>query len=248
MLKNITIYKKLNKNSCNQWCCIVKSHYGGSMKRFFVFLLLIMLSQTSVNAFEWGLVNTILSRQAAQATSTSALTAIDIVNTFADIENQAETIDSSVQNSFLTLVSTLSSQEEAQAINSQIASILANTSANEIDKRNLISQIMTSYAASLKNNTSDTASIIRNLSVDDRAALTQVVTSLAQDGQSYLQLGKQGVAAATNAVKVAKKAGDFITVLNDVNRTVANIKNRAQTVIYMTNLVKTISKSAGFVM
>lgn len=218
------------------------------MKRFFVFLLLIMLSQTSVNAFEWGLVNTILSRQAAQATSTSALTAIDIVNTFADIENQAETIDSSVQNSFLTLVSTLSSQEEAQTINSQIASILANTSANEIDKRNLISQIMTSYAASLKNNTSDTASIIRNLSVDDRAALTQVVTSLAQDGQSYLQLGKQGVAAATNAVKVAKKAGDFITVLNDVNRTVANIKNRAQTVIYMTNLVKTISKSAGFVM
>jgi formate dehydrogenase maturation protein FdhE len=214
------------------------------MKKIIAIMVLVLaLGQTSVYAFNWSslLSGMPLQNRATAQTTTSA----DVLKALANFQSQAQSVDNSVQNSFLSVVSKISTPQEATILNSKVASILSNNTQTQEQKNVLINQLMANYTANMNNNKTDIIEILENMSTSDRAELTSSLSDLAQNSKQYTQLAKQGVSTAQTLMRASQNANDVITSINTIRQTAANIKNRAATVTSFVNRVRSISKYAG---
>lgn len=210
-----------------------------------ILVLIIALGQTSVYAFNWSSLLTGVS-QSRPAAKTTTTTSAEVLRTLANFQSQAQSIDDSVQNSFLSVVSQISTPQESTILNSKVASILANTTQTQEQKNVLISQLISNYTMNMNNNKTDIADIIENMSATEKKELANSVANLAQNSRQYAALAKQGVSTASTLMKASQNANDVLTTINTMRQTAANIKNRATTVANFVNKVRAISKYAGF--
>ncbi len=210
-----------------------------------IMVLVLLLGQTSASAFDWGSLFTVLSQNRTNTVRQNTTTSADVLNALANFQAQAQSVDDSVQNSFLSVVSQLSSPQEATILDSKIASILANTTQTQEQKNVLINQLISNYTATMGNNKTDMVEIIENMSASDKTELVNNIAVLAQDSKQYAALAKQGLSTAQTMMKVSQNANDVITTINTMRQTAANIKNRATTVANFVNKVRSISKYAG---
>lgn len=217
------------------------------MKKVITALILVFaLGQTSVYAFNWGGLFTTLSQNRANTVTQNTTTSVDVLNALANFQAQAQSIDNSVENSFLSVVSQLSSPQEATILDSKIAAILSNTTQTQEQKSVLINQLISNYTANMNNNKVDMAEIIENMSAAERTELANSVVNLAQNSKQYVTLAKQGISTAQTLMKASQNASDVITTINTMRQTAVNIKNRATTVANFVNKVRSISKYAGY--
>ena len=214
------------------------------MKKIIIVSILVLLSaQVSVYAINWGnLLTTFPQSRTTAQTTTSA----EVLKALANFQSQTQSVDTSVQNSFLSVVSKLSTPQESTILNSRVASILSNTTQTQEQKNNLINQLISNYTANMNNNKADIIDIIENMSSSDRAELASNVSNLAQNSKQYAQLAKQGVSTAQTLMKASQNANDVLTTINTMRQTATNIKNRATTVANFVNRVRAFSKYAGF--
>lgn len=218
------------------------------MKKIIGLLLIFALGQTCVYAFNWASLLTPVSPRSYTATSQTATTSADVLNALANFQAQTQSVDNSVQNSFLSVVSKISSPQEATILDSKIKSILMNNTQTQEQKSVLVNQLISAYTANLSTNKMDVAEIISDMSSSDRVELANSLSELAQNSKQYAALAKQGVSTAQTMMKVSQNANDVLTTINTMRQTAANIKNRATTVANFVNKVRSISKYAGYFM
>jgi hypothetical protein len=213
-----------------------------------VMVFVLILGQTGASAFDWGSVLTVLSQNRTNTVSQNPNTSADVLKALASFQSQAQSVDNSVQNSFLSVVSQLSSPQEATILDSKISSILSNSTQNQEQKSVLINQLISNYTATLSGNKLDVAEVIGDMSNSERAELANNLAELAQNSKQYAELAKQGISTAKTMMKVSQNANDVLTTINTMRQTAANIKNRATTVANFVNRVRSISKYAGYFM
>ena len=189
---------------------------------------------------------TVLSQNRTNTVSQNPTTSADVLAALANFQSQAQSVDNSVQNSFLSVVSQLSSPQEATILDSKISSILSNNTQNQEQKSVLINQLISNYTATLSGNKLDVAEVIGDMSNSERAELASSLAELAQNSKQYTELAKQGISTAKTMMKISQNANDVLTTINTMRQTAANIKNRATTVANFVNRVRSISKYAGY--
>lgn len=218
------------------------------MKKNILVLGLFIFAQTCSYAFNWtSLLTPLVQSQSGTYTKTQAQTnSADILKALADFQSQTQAIDNSVQNSFLSVVSQLSTPQESTILNTKVSSILSNSTQTQEQKNILVNQLISAYTGNLNNNKTDVADIIKNMSYADKLSLANNMAALTQDSRQYLTLAKQGVSTASTLMKASQNASDAIATINAIRQTATNLKARATTVANFVNKVRTISKYAGF--
>ncbi len=197
------------------------------MKKILLSLVIIGVTSMQANAFDWNSVLNFIGRASeVPATQTATLN---------DLEKQMKTIDNSVQNAFIDIVSELSGWKETWSVKSQLKS-------GEDVLANVISNYASTYIA---NNKQNVINKIKKMSAKEKAKLVSNIMTLTNSGQNYLLLAANGAKTASNALKTAQTVSEVTTTIANVNRTAAEIKQRATTVMTLANQIKTVATAAG---
>lgn len=192
-------------------------------------ILCFTMTTISANAFSWDSALNFINKA-----STIREAQTQEVKTLADIEKEMAAVDSSVQESFLNIVSKLSSWRESRNIKSQIKK-----------GQKPLNEIITNYVSNLNTNKANITKKMSKLSSKDKQAMINNISTLAQDGQQYLILATQGVKSASNALRTAQKVSEFTTTLSNVNKIGSELKTKATTVVNLANQLKAIADTAG---
>ncbi len=215
------------------------------MKKVIIICTIVLfVSQLQVNAFGWNLLNKTQSSTAKTSTN-STQTVIDISQAILNMQNQTAAIDTSVENTFLSIVSQLSPTQESNTIKSKLAAIMSNNTTSEDEKYDLAYQIMSNYAANLNTNRTSLISLISGMSTSEKSTLSQSILSLVQYGQQYASIAKQGVTTANTLMKTTSNIQNMAHTLTTINSIVSPIKNRAATMINLAKQFQTIANYAG---
>ena len=202
------------------------------MKKILISLLVIIgIATVQSEAFAWDWMSALkfwdraTEAQAAEAQKAKTLT---------DIQNQMTTIDKTVQDAFIDIVSELSTRKEAKNIKSELKTNSAN-----------FTNIISNYTTKIASNKDNFVKEVNNLSTKEKTALANNIATLAESTQQYLLLATDGVKTATNTLKATQKLSEFATTVTNINNTANQLKNRAATVINFVNQAKAIAQTAG---
>ena len=202
------------------------------MKKILVSLFVIVgMTSLQANAFSWDWASVLKFWDRATEAQTAE---VQTTKTLADIQNQMTTIDKSVQDAFVDIVSELSSWKETRDIKSELKK-------NNTNFMNTISN----YTTKIANDRDNFIKKINKLSAKEKTALINDIAVLSESTQQYLLLATDGVKTATNTLKTTQKLSEFATTVSNINNTANQLKNRAATVINLANQAKTIAQAAG---
>lgn len=164
---------------------------------------------------------------------------------FQNIDNKITNINTQVQNSFLNIVSILSSEQDAVNIKSQFNSILNNANSTQDEKISLINSIISNYTSNLANNKSDVISVIKNLSGLEQKNLSNYVYSLAKNSTQYLSLSKDYLNTASTLSKNISNLQETQEVFLNAKKTASllsnsaiAVKNLSQNLLYLIKQAK----------
>lgn len=152
--------------------------------------------------------------------TTPATIANSAMNTINQLNAQIASTDKNVQNSFLTLVSLLSPQKEAQTMQSKIATIMGNATTTQNAKSAAVAQLMSAYASAMGTNKTSMLATIAKLSAADKSTLANTLTSLAQSQYQYLNIAGDYTKAAGNLAKtsnITNIANNLVTAKETAN-------------------------------
>ena len=175
-------------------------------------------------------------------TQTVGINPLSVLN---NLNNKMTTTDTNVQNSFLNLVSILSSKQESQTMQSKINSILSNQAATSYSKSSAVSQLMTAYASDLVKNKSNLASTIMSMNASDKSNLVKAISSLAQSQTDYLNLANEYTKAAATITKTSQSMAEVANNLRTIQETANTLKTNAQALQSLITQVSSIAKTGG---
>ncbi len=220
------------------------------MKKIVIGLMALMFVQTSANAFDWNnLYNFLIFERAQKApvvTTTQSAVTNEFTKALSDLQTQAATVDSSVQSTFLSLVSTIETKKEAKTIKSKINSIQSDKNKTDAEKTLAICEVMSDYVSEL-NADESLVNEIKGLSDSDKKKLASYISSLNESGQKYIQLAKNGLAVSSTAMKTATTASEVATVISNINSYANDLKKRSVPVINLVNKMRTAAQLAELV-
>ena len=202
------------------------------MKKILISLFVIVgMTSLQANAFTWDWASALkFWDRATEAQTAEAQT----TKTLADIQNQMTTVDKSVQDAFINIVSELSTRKEVKNVKSELKSNSAN-----------FTNIISNYTTKLASNRDNFVKKVNSLSNKEKTALANNIAILAESTQQYLLLATDGVKTATNTLKATQKLSEFATTVTNINNTANQLRNRAATVINFVNQAKAIAQTAG---
>ena len=153
----------------------------------------------------------------------------------ATFEQQMSAIDNSVQSAFINIVSELSGWKETRSVKSQLKS-----------NDSILADVISSYANNyIENNKQDIVNKIKKMSASEKSALINNLTTLTESSQNYLLLAANGARTASSTLKTAQTVSDVTTTLININKSAAELKQRATTVMTLINQIKTVANAAG---
>ena len=197
-----------------------------------VLCLFVIIAMTSLQANAFDLMSALKFWDRATEAQTTA--EAQTTKTLTDIQNQMTTIDKSVQDAFIDIVSELSNRKETKEIKNQLKSNSDN-----------LAVVISNYANTIANNKDKFVKSVNDLSNKEKAALVNDLATLSEGAQQYLLLATEGVKSASNALKTTQKLSEFATTVNNINTVANQLKSRATTVLNLANQAKAIAQAAG---
>ncbi|MBQ9245270.1 hypothetical protein IJ182_03275 [bacterium] len=179
------------------------------------------------------------SKKVQQPVATNAL------STIAQLNNKMNETDASVQNSFLNIVSLLSSPKESQTMQSKLSSLLSDTTTTQASKSTALSQLMTAYASDLVKNKSTLSSKIMSMPANEKSNLTKALIGLTQGQADYLSLAGEYAKAAAGVTKTSQNISDVANNLRTIQENANTLKTNAQAVQNFITQVSSIAKAGG---
>ena len=190
-------------------------------------LVLAGLSVSRAEAFDWGALFNVFAGTTEQQTTVTA------ANQFSDLEAQMSAIDSTVQTTFVDIVSKLSGWWDTRSIKSQLK------------KQNAIDVISSYTNEYLSKNQEAIAKKLKNMSEKEKTALIQDITALTDNGQKYLLLATNAAKTATTTLKSAQNIAEVSNTVANINKMAVDLRSRATTVYNMAKQLKSIAGTVG---
>lgn len=162
-----------------------------------------------------------------------------------DITTQESQIDFPTQNAFLSIISLISSSDEANAIKSKIGYINQDSSINYVEKSSEISEIISDYQKMLTENPEAKIAKIKALKAADKSALINSIKTLSENGEKYIELGRAGIKTVNNFKSQVKKDDNIVETIANIDNVTGRLSSKAAATVYLANQLKTISKRAG---
>jgi len=169
---------------------------------------------------------------AADSSLTSTLTALN---------NQLLKTDNSVLNSFLSIVSLLSNNKEADDIKSKAASIMNNSSFQQADKSSMLSGLISDYASELVSDKAGFIKTIAALSQNDKKSILNNLASLSKSGAEYLSLARKYTALAASSSSTGNFREGLMTAAN-ASSSASVMKNNASAVKKLASAVSSLMR------
>ncbi len=219
------------------------------MKRSLLLGLAVLTVSLSANAYDLSfsdinpLFNYATNTQSSNVTAEAI--AVNATDTLTNLDSQLLSTDNAVKNSFLTLVSLLSSQKEAQTLKSKLSAITDNTTTTKAAKSTAVNQLMNTYASSLVTNKAAAIKNISNLSATDKSILVNTLSSLMQNEYNYLNIAGEYTKAAANAARVSQNMTNVSNNLLTAKETAMSIRNNAAAVKNVVTQAAELAKACG---
>ena len=211
------------------------------MKKILLLSAIITISlQLSANAFDFSRLN-IFSRPAATQTQTTA----DVLNTIAQLNNQMANTDKDVQDSFLNLVSLLSSEQESVTFQDRLEDIVDNNKLTDTEKGIAIAQMMTDYSTELKKNKADAIATVEELTEAQRQELINNVIVMVENGYEYADLAGKYTKAASTLAKTTSNIEELANNVVTLKQTATTLVNNAKAVKSVVSQISSIAKASG---
>ena len=212
------------------------------MKKLLVTLLLALtFTQLSANAFDFSQIFKWLffGYNTAQTTT---ITTEDLTKTLNDITSKTKSTDESVNKAFLSVVSMLSTQNEAKKIEDEYNSIFSSNLTN--DEKNIkFLNLVEKYITTLRSNKLTTILTIKSLSDKEKSSLTSSIQDMVKYSQEYTTLSKKGVDTASKVVSTLDD--EQVKILKEINTASSSLTKRANVLSDFATQVKTLSTLAG---
>jgi hypothetical protein len=215
-------------------------------------VVMLTLSSLQANAFDFGNFFRFLFSLQAPVSEVEKSTVADmekyseeVSSSLTDITNKELELDNPTKNAFLSIISLISNANDTKNITAQINSIEKNSSISSIEKSVKINDVISEYQTTLKSNSVSVVVIMKTLSDANKTKLVNNIKVLSDNGQKYVELGRDSIKTANN-LKSQTKRDDDITALNDsIDSVTGRLSNKASTVVYLANELKIIAKIAG---
>lgn len=223
------------------------------MKKF-ILLCFVMLTMTSLqaNAFDWGsFFRGIFSIPAPvseiEKSSAQELETYknEVESSLTDIANKEALLDNPTQETFLAIVSMISPANDTQTIKSKLQSIKADNSLTYQEKCDAVNDVMTEYRTKLTNSSLATVVTMKAFSEANKTKLSNNIKMLADNGQKYVELGRDSIKTLDNFNSQVKKDDDTAETVNEINNVTGRLSNKATATVYLANQLKTMAKIAG---
>ena len=213
------------------------------MKKILLLSAIITISlQLSANAFDFSRLNIFSNtRPAATQTQTTA----EVLNTIAQLNNQMANTDKDVQDSFLNLVSLLSTQQESATFQDRLEDIVDNNKLTDTEKGLAIAQMMTDYSTELKKNKADAVATVEELTEAQRQELINNVIVMVENSYEYADLAGKYTKAASTLAKTTSNIEELASNVVTLKQTATTLVNNAKAVKSVVSQISSIAKASG---
>lgn len=215
------------------------------MKKVLLSALCIIAASMYTNAEAIDLSGTLNKVNSAVETSAAVLTPGAVSGQISEINAQLVNADASVQSAFSALVNVLSSKEEALKIQTQINAVQNDKNLNDVEKSAKLSEIMSDYGDTLKENKAELEEQLNNASQEKKEAVSKAIVSLFEAGFQYVLIGKECSNIVTNISKNPTQAITFAPQLGELKNTLSILKNSAKSIKNLTSQSIAVAKAGG---
>jgi hypothetical protein len=218
------------------------------MKKIFLTILAFSVV-LSAQAFDFSIWNLFKSNDSKVQQTTSKADATkateEVISRINQLNAQMVQTDNSLQNSFLNLVTLLSSNQESNNIAAQLSAIKTDFATKEAEKSAAISELIYSYAQAFASNKANAISTIKSLTDSEKAALVDNVKKMAQNAYSYLGLASDYTKAAVSLAKNDSNITDLANRIAAVKEDASILVNNAKTIKDALAQISSLAKKGG---
>lgn len=218
------------------------------MKKFCVYGLLLtaIMTPLSANAFDWSNLNIFKTKTTETKNIETKYTPVTPETAAARIQqlnNQIAAMDTITQNSFLSIVSALSPQQEVASFRSKMVSILAEPTINEYQRSNQMSELMSTYTTSLLDNKSYVTSAISGMSNSQKINLVNNLATLSKCSYNYAETANQYSNILSALSISSSNSSDLANAA--IKNSVTNAKNKVKMLQNLVTQVSEVAKTSG---
>lgn len=175
----------------------------------------------------------------------SSLTPTSVRGTIAGINEKLANADATVQTSFNSLVSALSSKEEANEIKTKINAINGNKDLSASEKSAKVAEIMSDYGNTLKEQQAELGASLKTASEAKRTEVTNAVVALAVASYQYLDIANDCKSIAMSISTNPTLAVSLAPELASLKDTGVILKNNVKSLKDVTTQAVAVAKIGG---
>ena len=215
------------------------------MKKILLVAIAVMLvSPLKADAFSFGDFFRKLFGVSKEETTVEKLSIKESTEkTLSEYISEAEIIDNEVQNSFISVVSIISGENELKIIEENLKN------ANEINDRNdkikALNKIYNDYSAILNNNKVEIVALLLLSSETEKETLKNNINIIAQDSKKYLELSKKSLKLAGTTIKKATIEDERTVLLNKINKATETFTQCAKATTTLSRQAKILAALSG---
>ena len=206
-----------------------------------------VLAMTSVQAIEIKKpeVSGLKNVTSAVSNVASSLTPTAVRGTISGINTKLVAADASVQTAFNSLVSALSSKEEATKIKTEINAINKNKDLSAAEKSAKVAAVMSDYGNALKEQTAEMGEKLKSASEAKRTEVANAVIALAVASYQYLDIANDCKNVAMSISTNPTLAVSLASELASLKDTGVILKNNVKSLKNVTTQAVAVAKVGG---
>ena len=175
----------------------------------------------------------------------SSLTPTSVRGTIATLNEKLVNADATVQTSFNSLVSALSSKEEANEIKAKINAINGNKDLSASEKSAKVAEVMSDYGSTLKEQQAELGESLKSASEAKRTEVANAVIALAVASYQYLDIANDCKSVAMSISTNPTLAVTLAPELASLKDTGVILKNNVTSLKNVTTQAVAVAKIGG---
>lgn len=199
----------------------------------------------SVQAFEKPNVSALKNVSNVAGSAVSSLTPTSVRGTISEINTKLAAADATLQELFNSLVSTLSSKEEAAKIKAELNSINANKNLSTSEKSAKMAKVMSDYGTTLQETQAEIGEQLKTANADKRAAIADSIVALITASYQYVDIANDCKNVVMSISANPTLAVSLSAELASLKDTGVVLKNSIKTLKNVTTQAISVAKIAG---
>jgi len=215
------------------------------MKKILMTCLVIGLMVPTVIAFSPGsFYDTFTSAPITMPKPEKRAASIDINEVISEVTEKTQSIDSSVQKTFLDIAAKLSTNNDATGLKNKIDMILSDTTKSQTEQNTIVNQVLSDYTAGLIQNKDSVSAIASTLSAADKKSVMDDITELGKLAQEYSKLQKKEL-NIKDLLSALRNKNERENLASQLSALGSLLSNRGSSTLSMASQLAQLAKIAG---